>query len=496
VFVTLKSRLISLAALWTGLCGLCASAQSHLTVNIADQPGSAIPQDFAGLSFESSNLNPDKQGQHLFSPQNKPLIDLFRAIGIRNLRIGGGTADGPEFKIPGSADIDQLFGFAKAADVRIIYTVRLLNGNAQMDAAIAQYIQQHYASQLVCFQIGNEPDWHSFHTSPGHERDPRIVETSPEIPGTAYPSFLKDWREFVSSIDTATPAAKFTGPDTGSNHPVPGTKNTDFDGQSWTQRFARDEKSSGRLLFVTQHDYPGQSAAGVSVDTAVESMLSPSWPKDRYEVLFHHVLQPVESEGLTYRMTEANDYTGGVDGASNAFVSALWALDYLHWHAAHGAAGVNFHNKSWIFTDTIYRSPDGSFHFNPKAYAFKAFNLSSQGRVNPVSISNAEAVNLTAYAVRANHEMYVTLINKEHGPAARSSSVTLHASNMHGEADGMSLEAPGANLIARQGITFGGAQITPDGWNGHWSRLAECKDERITVLVPPASALVVKFATK
>lgn len=490
------SKLTSLAAVWVGLCVLCASAQSRVTVDISDHAGPAIPRDFAGLSFEASNLNPDKQGQHLFSPENKPLIDLFRAIGIRNLRVGGGTADGPEFKIPGPADIDQLFGFAKAADVRVIYTVRLLRGSIEQDAAIAQYIQQHYASQLVCFQIGNEPDWHSFHTSPGHDRDPRIVETAPEIPGTAYPSFLKTWREFAAAIEAAASGAKFTGPDTGSNYPVPSTKDTDFDGQSWTQRFAHDEKSSGRLLFVTHHDYPGQSAAGVSIETAVDSVLSASWPKDRYDVLFHHVLEPVEQEGFRYRMTEANDYTGGVDGASNAFVSALWALDYLHWHAAHGAVGVNFHNKSWIFTDTVYRSPDGTFHFNPKAYAFKAFSTGSDGRVNPVSISNSEGVNLTAYAVRADRELYVTLINKEHGPQARSASVTLHAAGIKGEVQGMSLEAPGANLTAREGITFGGASITQSGWNGRWSKLARCKEDRVTVLVPPASALVVRLESR
>ena len=491
-----KSKLICVAAFWLGIPVLCALPQSRVTVDIADLAGAAIPQDFAGLSFESSNLNPDKHGEHLFSPDNKPLIDLFRAIGVRNLRVGGGTADGAEFKIPGPTDIDQLFGFATAANVKVIYTVRLLNGSIQQDAAIAQYIQQHYASQLVCLQIGNEPDWHSFHTAPGHERDPRIVENIPEIPGTAYPSFLKDWREFEAAIDVAAPATKFTGPDTGSDYPVSGTKNTDSDGQSWTQRFTHDEKGSGRLLFVTQHDYPGQSAAGVSVNTAIESMLSKEWPKERYDVLFHHVLEPVQREGLTYRMTEANDYTGGVDGASNTFVSALWALDYLHWHAAHGAAGVNFHNKSWIFTDTIYRSPDGTFHFNPKAYAFKAFNISSEGRVDPVSISNDEGVNLTAYAIRGKHEIYVTLINKEHGSLARSASVTVHATGIKGAAEGMSLVSPEANVTAREGITFGGAPITVSGWDGHWSKLAQCKDDRTTVLVRPASALVVKLPNK
>lgn len=466
-----------------------------MSVEIGDKPGYAIPEDFAGLSFESSNLNPDKQGQHLFSPDNRPLIDLFKAIGIRNLRVGGGTADGPEFKIPGPADIDQLFGFAKAANLKVIYTLRLLNGDVHQNAQLAKYIEQHYAAQLECLQIGNEPDWHSFHTSPGHDRDPKIVETVPESPGSAYPSYLEDWRRFASAIVSLSPNAKFTGPDTGSDYPVPATKNTDDNGQSWTQRFAQDEKASGRLVSVTQHDYPGQSASGVSVDKAVESMLSQAWLKDRYEVLYEHVLEPVEKEGLTYRMTEANDYTGGVDGASNAFASALWALDYLHWHAARGAAGVNFHNKSWIFTDTVFRSPDGIFHFNPKAYAFEAFNAGSRGRVLPVSVSNPDNANLTAYSVRGDHAIYVTLINKEHGPQGRSVSVGLHASGIHGKAEGMSMQALDGNVAARVGITFGGAPITANAWEGHWSRLSACKDNSVTVEVPRASALVVKLAT-
>jgi hypothetical protein len=61
---------------------------------------------------------------------------LFKAIGIRNLRVAGGTADGPEFKIPGPADIDQLFGFAKAANLKVIYTLRLLSGDVQQDAEL------------------------------------------------------------------------------------------------------------------------------------------------------------------------------------------------------------------------------------------------------------------------------------------------------------------------------------------------------------------------
>ena len=73
--------------------------------------------------------------------------------------------------------------------------------------------------------------------------------------------------------------------------------------------------------------------------------------------MYANNLAPVAAAGLRYRLTESNDYLTGVPGASNAFASALWALDHLHWWAAHGAAGVNFHNKQWLFTDTIVPDP-------------------------------------------------------------------------------------------------------------------------------------------
>src|SRR5580698_1923263 len=50
----------------------------------------------------------------------------------------------------------------------------------------------------------------------------------------------------------------------------------------WTQRFADDEKNSGILAAILQHDYVGQSAKGVSVPTAIDAMLSPDWVTVNY----------------------------------------------------------------------------------------------------------------------------------------------------------------------------------------------------------------------
>ena len=149
-----------------------------------------------------------------------------------------------------------------------------------------------------------------------------------------------------------------------------------------------------------------------------------------YPWLHANNLAPVAQAGLRFRLTESNDYLVGVPGASNAYASALWALDHLHWWAANGAAGVNFHNKQWLYTDTIVPNPAGPGHgyvINPKGYGIKAFTLGSAGQVKPVQIQNPNGINLTAYCVGAAGEDYVTIINKAHGANAPDAAVTIAA---------------------------------------------------------------------
>src|SRR5215472_19302166 len=109
--------------------GAPAQRDSHpVTITIDDEhPGPVVPGDFAGLSFERGPLNPGNAGVagYLFSPGNDSLVTLFRNLGLRNLRIGGGSVDnmrpagtGPD----GFTGIDNLFAFAAAAGVKIIYS--------------------------------------------------------------------------------------------------------------------------------------------------------------------------------------------------------------------------------------------------------------------------------------------------------------------------------------------------------------------------------------
>jgi hypothetical protein len=205
----------------------------------------------------------------------------------------------------------------------------------------------------------------------------------------------------------------------------------------------------------------------------------------------------VAAAGQRYRLTESNDYLGGVPGASNAFASALWALDYLHWWAAHAAAGVNFHNKQWLYTDTIVPDPaeaGARYAVTPKGYGIKAFTLGSAGQVKPVAIENADGINLTAYCIGATSEDYVTIINKTHGARAADADVTIVPPGPGRPSAQLMTLASGAPGDATQAsANLGGAAITSDTpWKGKWDALPDPRGE-INLTVKATTAAIVRI---
>ena len=461
---------------WLGLLAVAASAQTPVTVTVVHSPGREIPDDFTGLSFESGHQLPDKNGVrgNLFNPTNSQLITLFRNLNLRNLRIGGGTVDGLKGARLNHADIDSLFAFAQAAQLKVIYSLQLLNGNTANDAADAQYVWQHHRALLQWLAIGNEPD------EPDYRYLPFGIGTEPDI--TNYLTYLAAWRKFAYVVTNAIPGVMLAAPDTG--------------GSTWNTNFANDEKDARFIALFTTHDYFGGKWQGQTSDTAVSNMLSARWVTNRYPREFH-AQSAVIASGFPYRLTEINDYLGGVTNASNAFASALWALDALHWWAgAPGCVGVNFHNNEWLLTDTIYLNRHSlSFQINPKAYGIKAFDLGGHGRTEPLTIANPENLNLTVYAVADPTNLYVTLINKEYGARGRNAAVTLSLNGFSpGAAEAMYLTVPGGNVEATNGMTLGGASITNDApWQGQWTPLGSITNAQLTLSLSAASAAVVKL---
>jgi hypothetical protein len=341
--------------------------------------------------------------------------------------------------------------------------------------ADARYIWLHHRQPLQWLAIGNEPD------EPDYRYPPFGMGTEPDI--TNYPTYLAAWRKFANAVADAIPGVMLAAPDTG--------------GAAWNTNFANDEKRSGLVALFTTHDYFGGRWQGQTSATAVSNMLSAKWINQRYSREFN-AQAVVIANGFSYRLTEINDYLGGVTNASNAFASALWALDALHWWAgATGCVGVNFHNNEWLLTDTIYLNRgNASFQINPKAYGIKAFDLGGHGRMEPLTIANPNRLNLTAYAVADPINLFVTLINKEYRADGRNAVVTLSLNGFSpGAVAVMRLTVAGGNVEATNGVTLGGAFITNNAsWRGQWTPLGSITKGQSTISVPAASAVIVKMA--
>ena len=475
----MQSRLSRRVA-WIGvLAGCCAmyaapGEPSAVTVLVdARNPGAEIPADFQGLSFEMETLLPGKAGY--FKGSNPALAETFHNLGIRSLRIGGNTADRPTIPFPAIADVDRAFDFAKSARDGVIFTFRLRAGGPDDAAPIARHIVERYRSSLVCFAIGNEPD----------------------VYAKTYPAYRAELDRYMQAFAAAgVDAATFCGPGT-----TPGKA-------AWARQFAEDFASSARVRLVTQHAYFGGNSRKVA-DPAVarSAMLSAAW-EESYRRFYQSFVPAVEAGKLAYRIEETNSfYNGGAKDVSDTFAAALWGLDYLHWWAAHGAAGVNFHTGEQVaagdettpcYYAVIHESEHG-YRIQPLGYAMKAFDLAGHGRVVPVQLQSGPAgLNLRSYAVlSADNRLYVTLINKESGSAARVAAVSVVAGAGYARGEILRLEVPGGDVSAKSGVTLGGSSIEENGaWHGTWKPLEGAQDGRFPVQVPAASAAIVRFSAE
>jgi hypothetical protein len=463
-----------------GLPAATLRAQSPVALQVdIIHPGRAIPPDFCGLSYEIAMVLPQNPTRkYYFSPDNGPLVSTFKTLGVRNLRVGGNSAERVTVAIPGPADIDSLFGFAKAAEVKVIYTVRMEGSSPAAAAGVAKYIMDRHRDCVSCFTIGNEPD----------------------KPWT-YPVYLEIWKKFTAAIlsPECAPDAKFCGPS--ARH-----QSVEF-----ARYFANDMGGWDHLAYLAQHYYPRGSGA-IATDPSEERRLLLSPGLYQAYQKFHDAFVPAaKARGVGYRLAETNSYSrGGAVGASDTFTAALWSVDYLYWWASHDASGINFHtgqkeprNGSRLTRPNVYTAvtavPNG-IKVLPLGYGIKLFNLGSHGCLVPVKVaSNPDNLNLAAYGTLAsNQTLFITVLNKEFGPTGRAAKLVINSGLPGAPGKIIFMSAPDGDITAVEGITIGGAGIKEDGsWSGKWSDLpATSADGSVTVAVPAASAAVIELQGK
>jgi len=449
-----------------------ALAQSPVALTVTNSPGYAVSTNFSGLSFGTISLKPGSKG-YFFDSSDTQMVALFQQLGIKSLRIGGTSVDTNSSNYtPATPDVDALFRFANAAGVKVIYSVRLENGDPTQDAAMAGYIQDNDSQYLDCFAIGNEPDNYG-------AADPAINNFS---------SYLSEWNTFADVITNSVPGAQFGGPDGDSSSK----------GNSWCAQFASAEAASGIVKAIQFHEYVGGSSASLTIQQIINDVLSAAWDSSTYPAEYAACGSPALALGFPYRFTEANSfYTGGsagVFGGNNCFATALFSLDFMHWWTLYDCQMACFHTSMWKYNGVFYPDSKGNYQLYPVGYGIKAFDLGGHGNVLPIGIVNTDGLNLTAYAVADPTNLYVTIINRENGTTARGAAVTIDASGLIPQnALAMYLTAPNNDPSATNGITLGGAAITNAGpWQGQWAALGVTNGQ-CTVAVAACSAAIVKM---
>jgi hypothetical protein len=433
--------------------GLAARIPKQVSVAVSNSVDGAIAgPTYVGFSYEKEVV-----GLGTFDAANSDLVGLFRLIGASHLRIGGYTVDtnvwdpnGPGGRLGYTAPADQtkLAGFLAATGWSATYGLNYRSSDPATAAAEAASAAAILGPSLVAFEIGNEPNLY-----------------------TTEPAFEAGWTAFRQAIVTSVPTAAFAAPDTAT-------------ATSFFSTFAKDE--SGLFETLTAHHYiASANSPQANVDTLLHST------EREFLAQCRNVMEKVNEPA---RVSETNNFSsGGKDGVSNTFASALWAVRYLLDGAKYGIAGLNFHGgTSTEFGHELYYSPirfEGTTGKNvigvqPEYYGLLLAALVGVGPSYATTVSPPQAP-VSAYAIGRN----VVLVNI--GVADVAATVTMPAA-IH-SARSLTLRTRGG-AGATHGQTLGGAAVGLDGNFQPSYQTLNVRGATFTLPLPAISAALIETA--
>ena len=460
-----------------GFAGLRASARLRLTVH-PEKPGHAIAPDFAGLSYETSQLSDPS----FFSRENGPLAGFHRRLGTAGiLRIGGNTS---EFSVwsPAAAPIQpmaealgpdigrhpaprrpvtplavrNLRGFLELSGWRLIYGLNMGSESPETVAAEAAYVAGVMGDRLVAFQLCNEPDLFARNGLRPADYD--------------YRQFATEWRRYFHALRQRLPQVPIAGPDTAGNN-------------EWLLRFADEQRHE--VAFLTHHYY----AEGPPTDPSmtIGRLLGPS---PRLQAEFAAVAGARRQTGLPFRMAETNScYQGGKPGVSDTFASALWAADLMYQLAQAGAIGVNFHGGGYGWYTPVAGTRANGFVARPEYYGMLLFAVAGAGRLVMTELEGADG-SLAAHCLKTSDgTLKLVLLNKS---LDRDATLTVGAPGAK-SASVLRLIAPRPDDTTD--VTFGGAVVGNDGaWTPTVAESPAVRRGSLTLGVPRASGALVTLS--
>ena len=432
---------------------------SEASVSISLHPEkvvATVPENYNGLSYESAQLaHPE-----FFAPTNRVLIAYFRQLSKQGvLRIGGNTSEFAVWTPQGAPSgtesasvgpdaggakrqtaitpeaIRNLSGFLDATGWRLIYGLNLGHGNPGRAAQEAKAVFDQLGTQLIAFQIGNEPDLY-------HRNGLRP-------PNWTFNDYFGQWLDFFHAVRKVVPEASFGAPDVANN-------------TEWIVEFAA--RGAEDIKFLSGHYY----AEGPPTDPRMT--IARLLQRDpRLTVNVPKIMEASHKSHRPFRMTEGNScYKGGKPGVSNTFASALWAADYMLFLAQSGYAGVNFHGGDDGVYTPIAGAPTSGYSARPIYYGLLLGEQFAGSKMLETNV-DASGVNVTAYAAKADSGLRVAIFNKEEFRAVHA---MVHTRANASQGSVWRMTAP--SVTSTTNVLVAGAAVSPDG---QW---APQHEERLT----------------
>jgi hypothetical protein len=415
-----RHRLVLVASFTTTLVALTGYApsmavsapQDVAVVTVSSTAAErVIPAGFLGLSMEDTAVIP------YAGPDSRALDPVFVQL-VRNLardqspvlRIGGDSTDWTWYPVPGLPKpngvrvtltrrwLAVMHSVAADLGARLIMGVDLEdNSRAAADGEASAFEQGIGKPWIEALELGNEPNLYGSLT---WYVAPDGVHVTGRPPGYDFPSFLGEFSSFAKGLP-----GPLAGPATGS--------------PSWIADAGAFLAGEPRVDLLTVHAYPLQ--------TCDLPQSSPEYPT------IPHLLAPAATTGLAdgvaasvavaharhlpVRVDEMNsDSCGFAPGVSDAFASALWALDALFEMARVGVDGVNVHTYPGatyqLFTFT-HAGRKWSASVTAEYYGLLMFAQAAPAGSRLIDTTTTNAQGITVWATRGREGRTRTVLINE-----------------------------------------------------------------------------------
>jgi hypothetical protein len=409
-------------------------------MSIGTTPGTSIPPTFMGLSHEWSGA------QNLMGDSASGVNTIYRQLlsnltaygsGPFNVRVGGLSTDNTGE--PTSTTAAPFAQLAQALGARFELGVNLGadNPNLATDQATA-YLSQMPTGSVNAIEIGNEPDLY--------------VASGIRPAGYTVQDYFADFNTWEEAITPVLPSGtKFMGP----------SWTTSPFGMYWgssgmlaeTESF--DSEFATSLSTFSQHFY----ATSPLDNPAVDFLLTPGAATQGPSGIAAEVAA-AHSNGAQFRLGEFNTVSdAGIEGISNAFGSALWAVDAMFGYANVGVDGVNWEANAGNYDspfDFNITTSNGVASYsltsvNPVYYGMLLFQAATGNGAKLLPVSFSTPANLTAWAtIDASSVPRLVIINKD-----ESLSGTVEVT-MPGYTQASILRLSAPSYTSTSGVTLGG----------------------------------------